>query len=102
MRKVILSALVVLTFAFVALAQNTPQAELFGGYQYTRVNPGSGIDGVNANGWDAAISGNFNHLFALKGDFSGAYNGDLLGTGISGSMHTFTFGPELNFRGEHG
>jgi hypothetical protein len=102
MRKLVLSALVVLAFAFAAMAQDTPKAEVFGGYQYTRFSPGGGLDGINANGWDAAISGNFNKWFAVKGDFSGAYNGDLLGSGISGSMHTFTFGPEINFRGEHG
>ena len=102
MRKFVWASLVVLALSFMAVAQDTPKAELFGGYQYTRVNPGSGVDGINANGWDAAISGNFNKWFSLKGDFSGAYNGDLAGTGISGSMHTYTFGPEANFRGEHG
>jgi hypothetical protein len=84
------------------MAQTTPQAELFGGYQYTRFNPGGGIDGINANGWEAAVNGNFNQWFGLKGDFSGAYNGDMLGTGISGSMHTFTFGPEFSHRMDKG
>jgi hypothetical protein len=102
MRKLVVSLAVVLLFSFMALAQTTPQAELFGGYQYTRVNPGSGLDGINANGWEASINGNFNKWFGLKGDFSGAYNGDLLGSGVSGSIHTFTFGPEISFRGDKG
>jgi hypothetical protein len=46
------------------------KGELFGGYQYTRIG-GSG--GTNANGWNAALTGNVNRWFGVTGDFSGAY-----------------------------
>ena len=102
MRKFVLAAMVILALSFLAAAQDTPKAEIFGGYQYTRFNPGSGLDGINANGWEAAVNGNLNRWFGLKADFSGAYNGDLFGTGISGHMHTFTFGPEFSYRRDRG
>jgi hypothetical protein len=102
MRKLVCLAVAVLTFSFMAMAQDTPKAEVFGGYQYTRFNPGGGLDGINANGWAGSLSGNFNNWFSVKGDFTGAYSGDLLGSGISGNMHTFMFGPEVNYRMDKG
>lgn len=102
MRKFILAIMAVVALSFAAMAQTTPKAEVFGGYQYLRFNPGSGIDGINANGWEAAINGNLNSWFGIKADFSGAYNGDMLGTGINGKLHTFTFGPELSHRMDKG
>jgi len=102
MRKFILAIMAIVALSFAAMAQDTPKVEVFGGYQYLRFNPGGGIDGVNANGWEAAINGNFNKWLGVKADFSGAYNGDLLGTGISGKMHTYTFGPELSHRMDKG
>ncbi|MDP9268974.1 MAG: porin family protein [Acidobacteriota bacterium] len=98
MRKALLAIIAVFALSFLAMAQDTPKFEVFGGYQYLRFNPGGGIDGINANGWEAALSGNVNRWFGLKADFSGAYQGDLLGSGVSGSMHTYTFGPELSHR----
>src|SRR3954466_6592837 len=102
MRKSILAIMTVFALSFVALAADTPKAEVFGGYQYLRFSPGGGLDGINANGWEAAINGNLNHWFGIKADFSGAYNGDLLGSGISGHMHTYTFGPEISHRMDKG
>ena len=102
MRKSVLWIVTVLALSFVAMAQDTPKFEVFGGYQYTRFAPGGGLEGVNANGWEASVSANLNRWFALKADFSGAYQGDLLGSGISGHMHTYMGGVELNHRMERG
>jgi len=102
MRKFVLLIMAVLAISVAAMAQETPKFEVFGGYQYTRFNPGGGFDGINANGWEASLSGNFNRWFGLKADFSGAYQGDLFGSGISGHMHTYTFGPEFSHRMENG
>jgi hypothetical protein len=98
MRKFLIAIIAVLALSFTAMAQDTPKAEVFGGYQYLRFNPGSGLDGANTNGWEAAVNGNFNRWFGVKADFSGAYNGDLL----DGSVHTFTFGPEFSHRMDKG
>jgi hypothetical protein len=75
----------------------TPQAEVFGGYSYLRINPGGGIPGENVPaGWHASVAGNFNSWFGLAGDFSGHYK-DLFGINLN--AHTFTFGPRITARG---
>src|SRR3954467_3154063 len=102
MRKSILAVMAVVALSLAAMAADTPKAEVFGGYQYLRFTPGSGLDGINTHGWEASINGNFNSWFGVKADFSGAYQGDLFGTGLNGKMHTFTFGPELSRRGDRG
>lgn len=47
-----------------------PRAEAFGGYQFTRVGA---VPGINAHGWNAAVTGYVNRWFGVTGDFSGAY-----------------------------
>ncbi len=69
------------------LAQET-KAEVFGGYQYTRINPG----GSNFNGWNGALTVNVAPYLGLTADFSGAYKSV---AGLSLKQHTFLFGPTL-------
>ena len=69
-----------------------PKAELFGGYQFTSLG---GPGGVNANGWNAAVSGNVNRWFGVTADFSGAYKG--IGE-VNARAHTYTFGPAFTLR----
>jgi hypothetical protein len=78
-----------------ALAQEyDPKAEVFGGYQYTRVGA---VPGLNANGWNASITGYATRWFGVTGDLSGAYRS----VGIIGlSAHTFTGGPCFVLRGQ--
>jgi hypothetical protein len=68
---------------FAAVAQAQDKAEVFGGFQYTRPD-----GGPNLNGWNGALTGNFNKNFGFTADFSGTY-----GSGLS--FYTFTFGPQL-------
>ena len=75
-----------------AATEEYPKAEVFGGYQYTRIG---GVAGVNANGWNAAVTGNLNRWFGITGDFSGAYKDVAL---ISAKAHTYTFGPTVSVR----
>jgi opacity protein-like surface antigen len=97
MRKSIVWALLVLAMSVVSFAQDVPKAEVFGGYQYTRINPGHGVDGDSFNGWDAAVQYNWNKAFGLKADFSGAYKSVL---GVSLRQHTYLFGPVVSARSE--
>ena len=62
------------------------RVELFGGYQFTHLQPS-----FNANGWNASITGNFKHVLGITGDFSGAYYQ---------GVHTYTYagGPVLAAR----
>jgi hypothetical protein len=68
-----------------AVAANAaPKAEIFGGYQFTRFD-----GGPNMNGWNGALTGNFNSWFGVTADFSGVY-----GSGLR--FHSYTFGPEVH------
>jgi hypothetical protein len=81
--------------SFPLVAQDNPKAEVFGGYQYTylggdfsKLTPDN--KGINANGWDASLTGNINKHFGVTGDFSGAYKSI---SGVSGHMYTYGGGP---------
>jgi hypothetical protein len=78
---------VVLLFASLACAAQTSthtKAEIFGGYQYTHPD-----GGPNLNGWNGALTGNFNKSFGITADFSGAY-------GSGGSVYTYAVGPKVS------
>ena len=89
MRKLTGIILLFLLVAGAAVAQDFPKAEIFGGYQFTRQQS------VNWNGWDAALTGNFNKWLGMTGDFSGAYKSQ---NGIGVKSYTFTFGPTVAAR----
>jgi hypothetical protein len=93
MRNFIGLALLVSMVSLAAFAQeggNTPKAEIFGGYQYTRFD-----GGVNANGWNTSLTGNLNNWFGIAADFSGAYKTQ---NGVSFNNYTYTFGPVISYR----
>lgn len=84
-----------LLFASLSLkAQEYPKAEIFGGYQFLHL--GGGAD-VNANGWNASLTGNVNNWFGVAGDFSGAYK--TIG-GVSAKIYSYTGGPVISLNHE--
>jgi len=85
MRKLVWGVLFLTLLPLAMMGDDTPKAELFGGYSYYRASGGS-----NLNGWNAAIAGNINDWLGLVGDFSGHY----------GSFHqqSYLFGPQISFR----
>jgi hypothetical protein len=100
MYKLVFFVLLFGLVVFPAIAQDTPKAEVFGGYQYTHVNvdTGSGTsEGFSFNGWNASLTGNFNKYFGVAADFSGAYKSI---SGVSAKVHTYTFGPVLSLNHE--
>lgn len=70
--------------AFAGAAQAAPKAEVFGGYQFTRLQGGNHL-----SGWNAAITGNMGSILGITADFSQVYNSGLHYT-------TYTVGPELH------
>ena len=87
-RTVLLLACVMCLLVPVGMwAQDAPRAEVFGGYSYQRVD-----GGINLNGWNASLAGNYNKWLDLVADFSGQY-----GTFDS---HSFLFGPQISYRGD--
>ncbi len=82
MRKFVFCFAILILSAVAASAE--PKAEVFGGYQFTHFD-----GGPNMNGWNGALTGNFNRWFGVTADFSGVY-----GSGLR--FHTYTFGPEVH------
>lgn len=71
-------------------AQETPKAELFGGYAYA---------GSGSNGFDTSVAGNFNNWFGLVADFGGQYTRlDDQGFTEKIRTHTILFGPRISLR----
>lgn len=95
MKKLGLLCGVMLLFAMVASAQESPKAEVFGGYSLLRVNPGSGVSGQNFNGGTGSVSFNPKPWIGIVGDF-GVYHATILGTGVNAV--SYTFGPKLAYR----
>jgi opacity protein-like surface antigen len=86
---------ILLALSCLAVAQENTKVEIFGGYQYTRINTGvSGAPSFNFNGWNASLSGYFTKYLGISGDFSGAYASPF---GTSVKVHTFMFGPIVHF-----
>jgi outer membrane immunogenic protein len=91
MRRLVFAAVLILLAMLSASAQEeTPKAEVFGGYSYA---------GGNAYGWDGSVAGNVNRWFGLVADFSGQY------THIESPdsderirTHSFLFGPRFSLR----
>ena len=95
MRKIALLFILLALFSPLGFTEDTPKAEVFGGYQYSRVNIAG--TGINFNGWNASVTGNFNKYFGVAADFSGAYHSE---TGGSVNAYTYTFGPVLSLNHE--
>jgi hypothetical protein len=95
MRKLLCVAAALALLAIPVFAQDSPKAEVFGGYQYTRINPGHGITGENFNGFNAAVTGWVNGTLGVTGDFSGAFK---TVAGVKVKQYTFMGGPTIASR----
>lgn len=89
--------LVLMVLAALPAAAQAPKAEVFGGYSYTRINPGGSGNGFNLNGWNGSVAGNVNDWFGIVGDFGGTYGSP---SGVDTNVHTFLFGPRITARNE--
>jgi hypothetical protein len=78
------------------LMAQEPKVEVFGGYQYQHIgNIGNSGTDVNANGWDASLTGYINRYFGITGDFGGVYKS--VG-GANAHIYTYAGGPVLAYR----
>jgi opacity protein-like surface antigen len=89
-----------------ALAEDYPKAEVFGGYSFLNIDTNGLTSRQNLNGWEAAVSGNFNRFYAAEFDVSGYYKNygvDLSSLGL-GTLnvkvddYAFLGGPRWNVR----
>ncbi len=95
MKKIMLAIFAVSLLALGANAQDTPKADISGGWSMMHLNGSGGASGVNLNGFSASIAGNMNSWFGVVGDF-GVYHGSPSGVGTTAT--TYTFGPRISFR----
>ncbi|SRR5712692_3444076 len=93
MRNLFILAALVLFLAAPAMAQETPAAELFGGYEYLHLNPG----GTGCHGFDGNIAYNLNNWFGAVGDF-GVCKETGLPSGVSAHDVNYLFGPRVSYR----
>ena len=95
MRKFAGLFLLVMLLAVPAFAQDYPKGEVAVGYNYLRVNPGSGLSGINTNGWTASAVGNFKDWLGVEGQFSGNYK---TVSSVKTHVYTYLFGLKLASR----
>jgi len=67
-------------------AQDFSRIDLYGGYQYTHLEPN-----INANGWNASVTGNITSWFGVKFELGGAYKS-------GSSVQTYMLGPVFSLR----
>jgi hypothetical protein len=91
-RKVLALGILLSLCSLSALAaeKDYPKGEFFGGYQYSHLE-----GGVNANGFDFALNGNFNNYFGITADLGSSFTTQ---SGVSLHNYTYTFGPQLSLR----
>src|SRR5438874_2425339 len=90
MKKIYLLAVLILLMSSSATAQDTPGAEVFGGYSYA---------GRGSNGFDTSVMGNVNSWLGLGADFSGQFT-RLDENGVRENIKTYSllFGPRFSVR----
>ncbi len=93
MRSLLILGVVILFIAAPAMAQETPKAELFGGYEYLHLNPG----GIGCHGGGANLAYNLNDWIGAVGDF-GACKWTGLPSGVSAHDVNYLFGPRVSYR----
>jgi opacity protein-like surface antigen len=98
MRKLLLITALMLVLPSLALAQEYPRTEIFGGYSYLRADDDN--DGIDLHGWNASFNQNIVKWAGIKADFSGHYGTVTLVPGLRGDLnaHTFLIGPQFTAR----
>src|SRR2546430_1413555 len=94
MRKLLILGVFILAVGVVPVrAQEYPKAEVFGGYQYIRLNPG----GTNCQGFGGAAAANVSIWLGVAGDF-GYCRVTGLPSGVSAHAVNYMFGPRVTYR----
>ena len=101
MKKLGLVVILLLSFSVIAVAQDVPATEVFGGYSFFRCDVDSPAS-CNLNGWNAGVSFNINQNWSGVVDVSGHYgyvdNFSPAFTWYDLKSHNFLFGPRYTFR----
>ncbi len=81
-------------------SQEFPKADVAGGYSYLNIDTNDLTSRQSANGWEAAVSGNFNRWFAVEFDVNGYYKTYSIPTIADVKVRDYSYlgGPRINFR----
>ena len=105
--KLFLTALSVVALSSSLWSQEFPKAEIYGGYSYLNVDTNGLSKRQSANGWEGAVSGNFNRWLAVEFDVNGYYKSydfpnflELIpgATTVKVRDYSYLAGPRFNFR----
>jgi outer membrane immunogenic protein len=98
--RIVVSLLAFLSLCGVAAqAQETPKVDVFAGYSYVRENPGpTSGDSFSLNGGSASLTYHIRDWVSGVADFGGYHNGNILGSGVDGTLSTYLFGPRISYR----
>ena len=100
MRKILFASLFVLATSFSLFAQkSSDKLDVFGGYSYTRFNPGQGASAINQNGWESMATFRLTPTFGISADMNGSYHSE---NGADNKIYTYLFGPEFKMPNEKG
>lgn len=90
MHKHLFALVLLLAAAVTVNGQETPKAEVFGGYSWA---------GGSFHGWNASVTGNVNKWFGVTADFSGHYGKERDGGFVEKQRAlSFLFGPRFTAR----
>jgi hypothetical protein len=97
MRKFLVVATLLALMPAMSWSQETPKAELFGGYGFSR------IEGSSFNGWTVNLAGNVNPNLGIVAEAHGGYNSKSSDTVFGQtesktSVHSFLVGPRVSDR----
>src|ERR1700730_13175936 len=106
MRNLCRSCILCVVVGGLAVAQDYPKAEVYGGYSYVNIDTNNLTSRQSANGWEVSGSGNFTKRLAVEADVSGYYktytaNLQSLGLGIVDvkvTDYSYAAGPRINIR----
>ena len=85
-------------FGVAAQAQERKTIDVFAGYSYVRDNPSTrGANSFDLHGGSASVAYNFNNWLSGVADFGGYHNTNILGSGGSGTLSTYLFGPRVSY-----
>lgn len=99
MKKFLLAAVLVLGFSVMAVAQDTPVAEIFGGYSYVHPDTADEDFDLNMNGWNISVAFPGNKYLGFVADFGGVHKSfDYDDVEVNARLHTIMFGPKFTAR----
>lgn len=100
--RVWVSLLALVLLGGATYAQDNPKVDVFAGYSYVRDNPGpTSGENFSLNGGSVSVDYHVTGWLGAVADIGAYHNGDVRGTGTTGTLTTYLFGPRVSLRSFH-